>query len=124
MEAGGGAVVFGAFGALGAAGGGVEAAGAGAGGAGGAARAGGGFSATVTLFGPSSEIATNATAVDVIAKARTMPTTTAGMCQPRPPWASAVPQSRHQSWPSWMGAPQVAQVGPVGVPGPASRPAA
>jgi len=102
-------LVFGGAVALGAA-----AAGAGAGGAGGAARTGGGFSATVTLPGPSSEIATKATAVDVIANAITTPVMIAGTRQRRPLRASAVPHPRHHSWPSCTRAPQVAQVAPSG----------
>src|SRR4051794_25788261 len=112
VEGGGAGVVLGAF-ALGAAAAGAGAGGAG-GGAGGAPRTGGGFSATVTVPGPSSEIATNATAVDVIANAITTPVMIAGTRQRRPLRASAVPHSRHHSWPSCSGAPQVAQVAPSG----------
>jgi hypothetical protein len=102
-------LVFGGGVALGAA-----AAGAGAGGAGGGAWTGGGFSATVTVPGPSSEIATKATAVDEIANAITTPVMTAGTRQRRPLRASAVPHSRHHSWPSCTRAPHVAQVAPSG----------
>src|SRR5215213_672320 len=75
---------------------------------------GGGFSATVTFPGPSSEIATKATAVDVIANAITTPVMIAGTRQRRPLRASAVPHSKHHSWPSCTRAPQVAQVVPSG----------
>jgi len=91
---------------------GAAAAGAGAGGAGGAARTGGGFSATVTLPGPSSEMATNATAVEVMKNARTTPTMIAGPRRPLPERASLVPHCRHQSWSGSTEAPQVAQVLP------------
>src|SRR5215213_1035325 len=91
-------LVFGAAVALGAA----------AGGGGGGAWTGGGFSATVTFPGPSSEIATKATAVDVIANAITTPVMIAGTRQRRPLRASAVPHSKHHSWPSCTRAPQVA----------------
>src|SRR5215212_6351059 len=93
---------------------GAAAAGAGAGGGGGGAWTGGGFSATVTFPGPSSEIATKATAVDVIANAITTPVMIAGTRQRRPLRASAVPHSKHHSWPSCTRAPQVAQVAPSG----------
>src|SRR5215211_5676167 len=119
-------LVFGAAVALGAA-----AAGAGAGGGGAGAWTGGGFSATVTFPGPSSEIATKATAVDVIANAITTPVMIAGTRQRRPLRASAVPHSKHHSWPSCTRAPQVAQVAPSGAswtgassggsPGPGAR---
>src|SRR4051794_40129017 len=102
-------LVFGAAVALGAA-----AAGAGAGGAGGGAWTGGGFSATVTVPGPSSEIATEAPAVEVIETAITPRVMPAGTRQRRPLRASAVPHSRHHSWPSCTRAPHVAQVAPSG----------